>query len=135
MAKKKPNLSLAKAASGNLADLIGNSMSITLPNGGTVLVPADRLGNKIANAVVAANVRQVLEEAIKRYRDKEMLPTPKDLRDLAEAAAALARFSGDIYKEDDPIPTTPPKQADSAPASSDDISFDETPAPKPENKA
>jgi lipopolysaccharide export LptBFGC system permease protein LptF len=133
MAKEKKNLSLQKASSGALADLIGNSVSIQLADGSTVLVPVDRQGNRIANMVVAAEVRHLLQNSIKTYRDKDMLPTPKDLKDLAEAAKSLSQFSGEIYKEDDAPLQESPRKAEKATASVDEVNFDEVIVQKPED--
>lgn len=121
---KKEKLPASPKGKG-LVDLIGNAATITLPDGSSVIVPAGKSGNRVANMIVAAEVRHLLQNSIKRYRDQEMLPTPKDLKDLAEAAASLARFSGDVYKEEeaDILPSEPKKDAKPA-APSEDVSFD-----------
>jgi hypothetical protein len=131
MAKEKKNLTLAKAASGSLQDLIGNSVSVTLDDGTIVLIPADKNGNRIANMVVAAEVRHIIQKSIKTYRDKDMLPTPKDLKDLAEAAKSLANFSGEIYKEDDGGLNEKPKVAERV-KPSEDVDFDSALEVKPD---
>ena len=103
----KSKLALSSLSGGSLADLIGNSISIKLDDGTMVIVPADVAGNRVANQVVAAEVRHIIQKSIKKYRDQDLMPTPKDLKDLASAAAELARFSGEIYREaDGEIPTS-----------------------------
>ncbi len=132
MAKPKvKNETLTKAEGGSLADLIGNSIAIKLPDGSSLIVPADKAGNRIANMIAAAEVRHAIQAALKKYRDQDMLPTPKDLKDMADATATLAKFSGDIYKDDDAtLPTEPKKTSESKPKAADEVSFDEAVAPK-----
>lgn len=121
-AKPKRDIEL-KGVEGTMQDLIGNSVDIKLPDGGVVIVPAERSGNRVANMILAAQIRNLIQESIKSYKDKEMLASPKDLKDLAEAAKSLHQFSGEVYKEDEPMPNAPKKIKESAKAD-DDISFD-----------
>ncbi len=129
MAKEKKSDSLAKN-NGSLADLIGNSIAIKLDDGTTIIVPADKAGNRVANMVVAAEVRHLIQNSVKKYRDQDLLPTPKDLNDLASAAEKLAKFSGDIYKDEEAVLPTEPKKADAKPKAADDVSFDVPPNPE-----
>ncbi len=124
MAKEKKSESLAKGE-GTLADLIGNSIAIKLPDGSSIIVPADKAGNRIANMISAANVRHLLMKSIEVYREKDMLPTPKDLKDLAEAAHTLSKFSGEVYKDEEVTLPTEPKKAADKPKQTDDVSFEE----------
>lgn len=93
MAKNK------KTEASELMDLVPNSVSIKLPDESSVIVPTDKIGNKIANMVVAAQIRAMLQKSISRYNEQDMLPTPKDLRDLAEAGKSLSQFSKEIFQE------------------------------------
>ncbi len=125
--KAKPTRDVElKGVSGTMQDLIGNSVDIKLPDGGVVIVPTEKSGNRVANMILAAQIRHMIQDSIKTYKDKEMLPTPKDLKDLAEAAKSLHQFSGEVYKEDDPLPNAPKKIREVA-APADDISFDVAP--------
>jgi len=89
---------------GSINDLIGNSISVTESNGDTLIIPSDKAGNRVANMILAAQIRSLIQGSIKTYKEKEMLPTPKDLKDLAEAAKSLNQFSGEVYKDDDGTP-------------------------------
>lgn len=122
MAKDKAKPSGANSVKGTMQDLIGSSVDIKLPDGGVVIVPTERSGNRVANMILAAQIRHLIQDSIKTYKDKEMLPTPKDLKDLAEAAKSLHQFSGEVYKEDDPLPTLPKKIKETTP---DEVSFDD----------
>ncbi len=107
-----------------MQDLIGNSVDIKMPGGATIIVPSDKSGNRVANMILAAQIRAMIQKNLKRYDDQDMLATPKDLKDLAEAAKSLHQFSGDVYKEDDggqPV-AKPKKVADSSDNS--DVNFD-----------
>jgi hypothetical protein len=132
-AKPKRDIEL-KGVAGTMQDLIGSSVDIKMPDGGIVIVPSERSGNRVANMILAAQIRHLIQESIKSYKDKDMLATPKDLKDLAEAAKSLHQFSGEVYKEDEPMPNAPKKIREPSKAD-DDISFDsaiETPPIEPE---
>src|SRR5690349_1186230 len=102
--KERPGRSLIPATEGTMADLIGDSVDIKMPDGDSVIVPTEKSGNRVANMILAAQIRHMIQNSIKTYKDKDMLPTPKDLKDLAEAAKSLHQFSGEVYKEiEEPI--------------------------------
>ncbi len=64
-----------------------------------------------------------------------MLPTPKDLKDLAEAAKSLNQFSGEVYREDDgsPLEKETSKKKVIKVGAADDVDFSSvTPEPKPD---
>ena len=65
-----------------------------------VIVPVDKTGNRIANMVLAAQMRSLIQNSIRTYREKEMLASPKDLKDLAEAMKSLEGMSRNVYAED-----------------------------------
>ena len=90
-----------KGVAGTMQDLIGNSVDIKMPGGETIIVPSDKSGNRVANMILAAQIRAMIQKNLKKYDDQDMLATPKDLKDLAEAAKSLHQFSGDVYKEED----------------------------------
>lgn len=122
--KDKPKRDVElKAAAGTMQDLIGNSIDIKLPDGGVVIVPSEKSGNRAANMILAAQIRHLIQDSIATYKDKDMLPTPKDLKDLAEAAKSLHQFSGAVYTEEDPPPSIP-KTIKEAAAAPDEVSFD-----------
>ncbi len=123
--RKKTSEQLIKAGEGDIADMIGPCITIPQADGlAPVVIPADRKGNTIANMIVAAEVRSMIQRTIKKYREQDLMPNPKDLKDLAEAARSLATFSGEIYKEDDASLNAQPKKVEKAASEAADVSFD-----------
>jgi|SRR6478736_6250178 len=113
-----------KVTKGSINDLIGDSISVQESNGDTLIIPADRAGNRVANMILAAQIRSLIQGSIKTYKEKEMLPTPKDLKDLAEAAKSLNQFSGEVYKDDEtPLATQTSKRKVIKVGAADDIDF------------
>lgn len=72
-----------------------------------IRVPVDKHENRIADMVGAAQLRAMIQAQMKRWQDAETDASPKELRDLAEALAKLAEFSGKVYEggEDEPDDT------------------------------
>lgn len=129
--RKKTSDQLIKAGEGSIADLIGPCITIHQGDGlAPVVIPADKKGNTIANMIVAAEVRNMIQRTIKKYREQDLMPNPKDLKDLAEAARSLATFSGDVYKDDDASLNAQPKKVEKAPAEEADVSFDSIEIPE-----
>lgn len=54
-------------------------------NGEDILVPTNREEAAIQNIILASQFRQTLQNALRHYKEKEMIPTPKELRDMAAA--------------------------------------------------
>lgn len=130
---KKAEVNPAKSTKGSINDLIGNSISVTESNGDELIIPSDQAGNRVANMIMAAQIRALIQRSMKTYKEKDMLPTPKDLKDLAEAAKSLNQFSGEVYKEDggSPLEKETNKKKVIKMAGADDIDFSkpvETPA-------
>src|SRR6478736_5785099 len=123
----------AQVSKGSINDLIGNQIAVKESNGDTLIIPSDKAGNRVANMILAAQIRSLIQGYIKTYKEKDMLPTPKDLKDLAEAAKSLHNFSGEVYREDDGSPlekeTSKKKVIKVGPA--DDIDFGATPPEAP----
>jgi len=76
-------------------------------DGAIVRVPGDAGENRIANHLLAAAIRHLLEQNIKKLQNLDGPMTPKELRDLAEAGKSLAEFSQQVYKDPDPTQATP----------------------------
>lgn len=49
------------------------------------------------NTVLAAQMRALIQEMIKKYKDGDSTLTPKELNDLASAAKNTAAFSNEVY--------------------------------------
>ena len=90
MAKKPQTTSLSK--------LIGNSIVVKDSDESEgIVVPMGAEENRMANMLLAAQMRQLIRDAMKKYKEKEALLTPKELKDLAETAKTVAEFSGTVY--------------------------------------
>ena len=71
-------------------------------NGQTIRVPVDKNENRIANMISAAQMRDLIQTQIKRYKDGELDLSPKELKDLAEALSTVSKMSGDVYEGANP---------------------------------
>ncbi len=124
MGKANPKkVPASEMTTGTMADLIGPSVSVKVSETETIVVPSDKAGNRVANMILAAKIRALIEGSITTYKEKDMLPTPKDLKDLAEAAKSLHAFSGEVYKEDD-APLAQPKKIERGPVEPE-VNFDD----------
>jgi hypothetical protein len=85
-----------------LVNLTPHSITVTV-DGHDVRVATNESENRIMNQVLASQVRYLLQQSIKKFNDMEAPLTPKELRDLAEAAKAAATFSAEVYSKGDGI--------------------------------
>lgn len=74
----------------------------------TIVVAGSPEENRILNYYLAAKIRAILDKAIQRYKDGEVLLTPRELRDLAGAGRDLSEFSATLYKESEPLNAAKP---------------------------
>ncbi len=103
--------------------LIGDkSIQVETDDGETIVVPMDKDGNAMANKILFAQIRHVLKKNIKDYHNQDRTLTPKEIRDLAEAAASVAKGSGEVFREADPFINQPGQPATEVKVS--EISFD-----------
>ncbi len=79
-----------------LASLTPNAQ-IVLIDGSELRVPADRAENSVMNMILASQMRNLIQEQIKKYKDADATMSPKELNDLASAARNTAAFSSDVY--------------------------------------
>lgn len=84
-----------------------NALAIKLADGSELFVPADKAENSIANKIVAAQIRQLIQANLKKYKDGEETLSPKQLAEIAMAGSALAKFSGEVYQASDPLVDAP----------------------------
>ena len=92
MAEKKNKGALARIMPHEMVNVDGHDVRV--PNG--------KEENITANKLLACSARSLLEDQIKRYRDEGLRITPKELRDLAEAAKSIADFSATVYNDVEP---------------------------------
>lgn len=93
------------AKSKELSKLTPKAIEIDLGDDNKVLVPGDKEENDIMMKIMAAKIRDLVEQTIKQYKDTGARLSPKDLKDLASAGKDIAEFSGNVYKEEAPRPT------------------------------
>jgi hypothetical protein len=89
-----------KKSAGTLARIIGSSVMVKT-EGGDVLVPTGPSENKIANMILASQMRHMIQAALKTYSEKQATLTPKEIKDMADAAKAVASFSAEVYATSD----------------------------------
>lgn len=117
MAKKEPKNALAR--------LVPNSLFIKTDDGESIVVATSATENAILNMVMASQLRARLQEALKKWKEMDSVPTPKEMKDMAEAAAIIAKFSGEVYSKGDTV--SEPKDEKNVTESVEDVSFDEPP--------
>lgn len=93
MAKQKKSSALARLV---------DSIEIKNADGSTTLVPVSKADNDTANKILASQMRSLLQKSIVKFGDLALM-TPKELKELAEAARSVAEFSGEVYKSGDSI--------------------------------
>ncbi len=79
------------------------SIEVKQPDGSLISVPVSAEDNTKANKIMASKMRSMFESTMKKYQDAEQTLTPKELKEMADAARAIAEFSGEIYKSGDVI--------------------------------
>lgn len=116
-----------------LARLAPNLIEIKNDDGSVMQVPTNMEENKILNMVLAARVRAFFESALKKYIDGDSQPSPKDLKDIAEAFNKIAEGSGAIYATgaDDILTPTVSKKDPIVVAGNEEVSFDSLKPAKP----
>ena len=85
-----------KKKSGAITRLTPNALVIQV-DGQEVRVPTDKKEVMIMNMVVAHQVRQIFQATLKEYRDKEAVPTPKELRDIISGGKELVELMNAAY--------------------------------------
>jgi hypothetical protein len=111
---KKPAKSSERA-------MMPNAVIISTVDGQELTVPSNKEENSFANQVVIAQIRQQINRNLKLYREREELMTPKELKDMAEAAAVLIKSSAEIYQNADPLQN----KTESTEVKADEVSFEE----------
>lgn len=85
-----------------LANLVPNAFKVDI-DGNEVFVASNREENSMLNMVVAARMRALLETTLKKYKEKDVVMSPKELKDFTDAAKNIAEFSDVIYAGSDPL--------------------------------
>ena len=92
---------MAKKKSGALARLV-ESIEIKNPDGTTTLVPVSKEDNATANKILASQMRTLIQKHIEKMGNLDVM-TPKELKEMTEAAKNIAEFSGEVYKDGESI--------------------------------
>ncbi len=111
MAKSKRDAELSR--------LIPKSMTIKTDSG-TIVVAGNSEENKILNYLIVGQIRDLVQSTLKKWKDSEQVPSPKDLKDIAAAGRDLCEFSDAVYKGADELQKPDEKQAE--PVNDDDFS-------------
>lgn len=90
--KKKPSA---------LRAIVGESIQVRGDGENSLIVPLTADGNKMANMVMAAKMRLIMDGSLKKYTEQDALLTPKEIKDLADAAKSIASFSAEVYQGGD----------------------------------
>ncbi len=99
---------------------------------GVIIVAGNAEENKILNYLLAAQIRDVMKNTIQKLKDQEVMLTPKELKELADAGKSLAEFSATVYKDEADLNPPGEKPAEKV-AAEVDSAFDVL-TPKPEEK-
>lgn len=89
--------------SGALARLV-SSIEINNPDGTVTHVPISAEDNSTANKILASQMRELISKSIHKFGGLDVM-TPKELKELTEAARNVAEFSGEVYKSGESIET------------------------------
>lgn len=102
--------------------------AITLSIGGEeVLVATTIQENAFLNMVLASQGRSLIQRALSHWKDEAVIPSPKELRDIAGAMKDIAAFSAEVYAAAEPVATKDPeKQAEKA---AEEINFEDLTKP------
>lgn len=79
-------------------DLMPNSIVVKM-DGREVRVAMDKAENHILNMLLVAQLRSIIQNSIKSYEEKEVIPSPRELRDLAGAVRDANEASNAIYEK------------------------------------
>lgn len=91
MAKKSPSNLIALVPSSQIVDREGEE----------ILVAGNTGDNLFLSKLMFAEMRHSFHKQLAKYREDEAQFTPKELKDMAEAARIIAQGSGEVYKDAD----------------------------------
>jgi hypothetical protein len=79
-----------------LTRLTPNSVDMKI-DGQDIRVATDSSENRIMNMVMASQMRSLIQQSLKKFAEQDVTLTPKEIRDMAEAAKSVAAFSAEVY--------------------------------------
>lgn len=101
---------MAKKKSAALARLV-ESIEITGDDGTKLMVPVSAEANATLNKIMASQMRALIQKSMEKFADQDHM-TPKELKELTEAARNVAEFSGEVYKAGEEINEPGEKKVD-----------------------
>ncbi len=101
---------MAKKKSAALARIV-ESIEITSDDGTKLLVPVSAEANATLNKIMASQMRALIQKSMEKFADQDHM-TPKELKELTEAARNVAEFSGEVYKAGEEINEPGEKKVD-----------------------
>lgn len=108
-------------------DLMPNSIVVKM-DGREVRVAMDKAENHILNMLLVAQLRSIIQNSIKSYEEKEVIPSPRELRDLAGAVRDANEASNAIYEKIElPNSNRPEKQVEQVIDAADFSKLGDTP--------
>lgn len=110
--------------------LTPNAIAVVI-DGEEIFVPSNRFENAIRNQLLSAQMRDIMQNQIKKYKDSEATMSPKELADLAKAARDIASFSTEVYAVNEGIEPPREKVAEKV---DDDLDFSKESKPAEEKK-
>lgn len=110
---------MAKRVVTELSRLTPKSISVKTEKG-TIILAGDADENRILNYLLAAKIRAFIEENLERYQAAESQASPKDLKDIVEAARGLFESTAELYKGGEPV--TNERAVDAIPIDTTDFS-------------
>lgn len=102
MAQKKRSAALARLV---------DSIEVTNADGTKLMVPVDAQANAILNKIMASQMRALIQKSMEKFANIDHM-TPKELKELTEAARNVAEFSGEVYKAGEEISEPGEKKVD-----------------------
>src|SRR5207342_2062899 len=98
-----------------------------------LMVPVSAEANATLNKIMASQMRALIQKSMEKFADADHM-TPKELKELTEAARNVAEFSGEVYKAGEEINEPGEKKVE--PTNEDVIDFSNLKTPsKPEKQS
>ncbi len=84
---------------------------IVVKNGEDIRVPSNKEEAAVQNILLVSQFRVTLQNALKHYKDKEMIPTPRELNDMASAIQKCNEACSAVFEKVElPMEQTSPQK-------------------------
>ena len=113
----------------NLLASLAKHISVKI-DGRDIRVAVGNEANKVIKCLLVSRARTLAEDQIKKYNERDVVLTPRELKDLIDAVARMAESSGDVYEKlDVELASDQPRNAEKV-EEVGDINFDDATKPK-----